>query len=84
MGELKDIPDLAIEVIVTSGGIDKLQVYLGLNVAEVGFWQDGQILLYRLQSGTYQKCEKIEFFPELDLVLLASFVQPDNQPAAVQ
>jgi Uma2 family endonuclease len=84
VGELKDIPDFAIEVIVTSGGIDKLQVYLGLNVSEVWFWQDGQFSLYRLQSGTYQNCENSVFFPELDLVLLASFVQPDNQPTAVR
>ena len=84
VGELKDIPDFAIEVIVTSGGIDQLQVYLGLNVPEVWFWQDGQFSLYRSQSGTYQQCDRSEFFPELDLVLLASFVQPDNQPAAVR
>jgi Uma2 family endonuclease len=84
VGELKDIPDFAIEVIVTSGGIDKLQVYLGLNVSEVWFWQDGQFSLYQLENGAYQKCENSEFLPELDLVLLASFVQPDNQPAAVR
>jgi Uma2 family endonuclease len=84
VGELKDIPDFAIEVIVTSGGIDKLQVYLGLNVSEVWFWQDGQFSLYRLYSSRYQQCDQSEFFPELDLALLASFVQPDNQPAAVR
>jgi Uma2 family endonuclease len=41
VGELKDIPDFAIEVVVTSGGLDKSQVYVGLNVPEVWFWQDG-------------------------------------------
>lgn len=84
VGELKDIPDFAIEVIVTSGGIDKLQVYLGLNVSEIWFWQEGKFSLYRLQEGVYQQCEKSEFFPELDLAVLASYVQPDNQPNAVR
>jgi Uma2 family endonuclease len=84
VGELKDIPDFAIEVIVTSGGIDKLQVYIGLNVSEVWFWQDGKFSLYRLQDGVYQQYDKSQFFPELDLTVLASYVQPDNQPAAVR
>jgi Uma2 family endonuclease len=84
VGELKDIPDFAIEVIVTSGGIDKLQVYIGLNVSEVWFWQDGKFSLYRLQDGVYQQYDKSQLFPELDLTVLASYVQPDNQPAAVR
>jgi Uma2 family endonuclease len=84
VGELKDIPDFAIEVIVTSGGIDKLQVYIGLNVSEVWFWQDVKFSLYRLQDGVYQQYDKSQFFPELDLTVLASYVQPDNQPAAVR
>jgi Uma2 family endonuclease len=84
VGELTDIPDFAIEVIVTSGGIDKLQVYIGLNVSEVWFWQDGKFSLYRLQDGVYQQYDKSQFFSELDLTVLASYVQPDNQPAAVR
>jgi Uma2 family endonuclease len=84
VGELKDIPDFAIEVIVTSGGIDKLQVYIGLNVSEVWFWQDGKFSLHRLQDGVYQQYDKSQFFSELDLTVLASYVQPDNQPAAVR
>ncbi|WP_206756577.1 Uma2 family endonuclease [Oscillatoria sp. FACHB-1406] len=71
-------------MVVTSGSINKLQVYLGLKVPEVWFWQNGKFSLYRLQEGGYQPWEKSQFFPELDFVFLASFVQPDNQPAAVR
>ncbi|MEG4506483.1 Uma2 family endonuclease [Microcoleus sp. F6_B4] len=37
----KAIPDLAIEVVFTSGGIDKLQLYKRLGIPEVWFWEDG-------------------------------------------
>jgi Uma2 family endonuclease len=34
-GQLKEVPDIAIEVVIKSGGIDKLSVYQGLEVPEV-------------------------------------------------
>jgi len=39
----KDVPDLCIEVIVSSGGVDKLRKYQLRRVPEVWFWQDNQI-----------------------------------------
>src|SRR5580704_12864602 len=38
--DLERYPDIAIEVVVTSGGIEKLPIYEGLEVAEVWFWAD--------------------------------------------
>ena len=35
----KELPDLAIEIVLTSGGVDKLKVYQKLGVKEVWFWQ---------------------------------------------
>lgn len=40
--EDKEFPDLAIEVVVTSGGIDKLEVYKRLGVREVWFFKKNQ------------------------------------------
>jgi Uma2 family endonuclease len=37
----KPTPDLVIEVVFTSGGIKKLNLYPSLNIPEVWFWQDG-------------------------------------------
>ena len=37
LGELTEIPDIALEIAITSGGIDKLSVYQGLGVTEVWF-----------------------------------------------
>ena len=81
--ELREVPDIAIEIAITSGGIDKLSVYQGLGVTEVWFWQNKQFILYRLQEEAYQQVTSSEFLPELDLVLLSQFVDCDNQTAAV-
>ncbi len=43
IGADKEFPDQAIEVIVTSGGINKLEVYRRLNVKEVWFWQNDRV-----------------------------------------
>lgn len=63
-GTSKPIPDLAIEVVVTSGGPKKLQRYQALGVSEVWFWQDGRFSLYRLRDGQYEKSDRSEI-PEL-------------------
>ena len=38
LGQKKEFPDLAIEVVLTSGIINKLDIYQGLGVAEVWKW----------------------------------------------
>ena len=78
IGELKDFPDLAIEVIVTSGSIDLLEVYRGLEVPEVWFWKNGQLSLYHLQAGQYEQIERSILLPNLDINLL---VRCANMPA---
>ena len=70
----KDIPDLAIEVIFSSGGIEDLQKYQLLGVKEVWFWQDNQIIFYQLESSGYQKIELSKFLPNLAAELLIGFV----------
>jgi Uma2 family endonuclease len=50
-GTFKPLPDLAVEVILTSGSPDKLQRYRALGIAEVWFWQDGLFTLYHLRNG---------------------------------
>ena len=37
-------PDLVIEVVFTSGGIDKLEAYKRLLIPEVWFWEDGVLV----------------------------------------
>src|SRR2546423_7095740 len=44
------VPDIAVEVVVSSGLVDKLEVYAGLGVPEVWLWQheSGALAVWRL------------------------------------
>lgn len=84
VGSLKPIPDLAIEVIITSGGINKLAVYQGLNVPEIWFWERGEIRVYHLSGDEYQLADRSQFFPDLDLKFFSDYIRPDDQPAAIR
>ncbi|PON15397.1 hypothetical protein C2W62_24020 [Candidatus Entotheonella serta] len=70
----KEVPDLAIEVIVTSGGVDKLEIYRRLGVAEIWFFQDHAFAVYCLRGEAYQQVAASELLPDLDLGLLADYV----------
>ena len=72
IGIVKPIPDLSIEVIFTSGGVDKLARYRVLSVPEVWFWQDGVLMLYSLCADGYQRSErsKLPGLEDLDINLL--------------
>ncbi|WP_333357179.1 Uma2 family endonuclease [Microcoleus sp. N3A4] len=63
-------PDLCIEVIFTSGTVKKLQRYRVLEVAEVWFWEDGVLAMYRLGSEGYEKISSSVVLPDLDINLL--------------
>ncbi len=75
LGEKKEHPDLAIEVTITSGGIDKLEKYKRLKIAEVWFWENNQLLLYQLGENSYEQIDRSEFLPDLDIALLVRCVQ---------
>ncbi len=82
-GSKKEFPDLAIEVIIMSGLVDKLDIYQGLGVSEVWQWQSGQFSVYHLCSTGYELADTSELLPELDLTVLASYVKPEEQFDAV-
>lgn len=76
------VPDVALEIVVSSGGIDKLDVYQGLGVREVWFYEDGAFDLYALGDDGYRRIERSAFVPELDFGVLARFVALDDQHEA--
>jgi Uma2 family endonuclease len=83
LGTRKSVPDLAIEVIVTSGGIDTLEIYRRVGVSEVWFWEDGVISVYCLRSTGYELVSKSELLPELDLRSLEFYSRMADQYDAV-
>jgi Uma2 family endonuclease len=83
-----DHPAIAIEVIWTSGGIDKLEVYRKLGVREVWFCERGALRFFALRAGggagAYREISRSELLPQLPVdVLLACMREPD-QTAAVR
>jgi Uma2 family endonuclease len=92
IGEEKDIPDLAIEVIITSGSIDKLETYRRLEVTEVWMWKVNRLALYRLREETpseflethgYERIASSELLPELSIPLLEQCALISDQIEAI-
>jgi Uma2 family endonuclease len=79
--QTRDIPDLAIEVVWTSGGIDKLEIYRRLGVGEVWVWKESTITVHVLRENRYEQTAQSGLFPDLDVNLLAGFLQ---QPTVLQ
>jgi Uma2 family endonuclease len=77
-------PHLAIEVVWTSGGIDKLEIYRKLDVAEVWYWKRGVLTPYSLRTDgpdapRYEPVTASLVLPGIDLAQLATFL---DQPTA--
>jgi Uma2 family endonuclease len=82
--KLQDFPEIALEVVLSSGGVDKLAVYEGLGVREVWFWQDDAFHLYLLEDSGYRQIERSTLLPDLDFDVLARCVRLDDQHEAVR
>jgi Uma2 family endonuclease len=74
IGTDKDLPDLAIEVVYTSGGVDTLEIYRRLGVKEIWFWENRQFQVYCLEGDRYQQQPVSKLLQDLDLTLLAQYV----------
>jgi len=77
-------PDLAIEVVWTSGGMDVLEIYQRLGVGEVWFWKNGTIAVYLLRGKRYVPADRSRLFPDLDLGLLVGLIDQEDQTQAVR
>jgi Uma2 family endonuclease len=84
VGSDKERPDLAIEVIWTSGGLDKRRLYLGLGVRELWEWRDGRIDVFVLAGAAYAAASKSSVLPDLDLALITRLLDRDDQTEAVR
>lgn len=77
-------PDLAIEVVWTSGGIAKLDVYRALGVREVWFWRRRVIRPFVLRDGAYVEVAASEALPGIDLAQLTSFLDAPTTSEAMR
>jgi Uma2 family endonuclease len=81
-------PDLAIEVVFTSGGINKLEAYKRLKVSEIWFWEDGVLEVFCLQGEGeelhYEQIKASKAVPGIDLELLVRCINIVNHVDAVK
>ncbi|NJO59319.1 MAG: Uma2 family endonuclease [Richelia sp. RM2_1_2] len=96
IGEEKSVPDLVIEVVITSGNIGKLEIYRRLEVTEVWFWERNEIKLYHLRDNYqneqaivyaetygYEQITISEILPQLDISLLEQCVSITDSIQAI-
>jgi len=78
------VPDLAIEVVWTSGGLDKLDIYRPLGVREVWVWQRGKVVPHVLGRSGYKPATRSVALPGVDLGELAACIGEPSTSAAVK
>jgi Uma2 family endonuclease len=80
----RDVPDVALEVVVTHGSIDKLEVYRGLGIREIWVFEAGAFRVLTLRGEAYERIDASEVFPEIDLARIAHFAVQADQHAALR
>lgn len=84
LGTDRKKPDLAIEIVITSGGIDKLEAYKRLGIPEVWFWEKGKLSLYALRQQEYEQISSSELLSGLDIGLLTRCMSIPNHVQAIR
>jgi Uma2 family endonuclease len=77
-------PHLAIEVIWTSGSINKLEIYRKLDVSEVWIWRSGKLTAYALRGEQYEPVKKSRCLPGIDIQEIAALLEMPTTSAAIR
>jgi Uma2 family endonuclease len=83
-GADRAIPEIALEVIVTHGAIDKLEVYRRLDIREVWLFEAGAFKILSLRGGRYELIAASEVLPEVDLGRIAHYAKDPDQHGALR
>jgi Uma2 family endonuclease len=83
-GADRRIPEVALEVIVSHGAIDKLEVYRRLEIREVWLYEAGAFKVLTLRGDRYELISASEVLPEVDLARIAFHAQQPDQHAALR
>ncbi|WP_019505391.1 Uma2 family endonuclease [Pleurocapsa sp. PCC 7319] len=71
---LKKVPDLAVEVVFSSGGTYDLNKYQKLGVQEVWFWINNTLEIYVLNNGVYQQQQYSFNLSKIENKLLTKYI----------
>jgi Uma2 family endonuclease len=70
-GDEKEHPDLVVEIALTSGGLDKLEIYRRFSIPEVWLWRKQHVEIRLLSPDGYTgPVEESILLPNLDIALL--------------
>jgi Uma2 family endonuclease len=84
IGADKAVPDLVIEVVVSTDALSKLPLYRVKGVAEVWIWQRDRLGIHCLEGGAYSVCPNSKLLPGLDVAQLTRLVSRRDQYDAVR
>jgi Uma2 family endonuclease len=84
VGAAKESPDMAVEVIWTHGGLDKLDVYRGLGVREVWIWKKKELKAYELRGSAYLEISQSVVIPGLSPSFIAGYLDFETQTEALR
>lgn len=77
-------PDLVIEVIYSSGSVDKLEVWRKLGAKEIWFWHRSELAVFVRRGHTFASARRSALVPALDLELIVRCMHEETQTAAVR
>lgn len=83
IGSRKALPDIVIEVIFTSGTINRKDLYKPLQIPEIWFWKSNQLRIFHWEDSEYQEVSRSTFLPALDKALLLQYLGHPDQYNAV-
>ena len=84
IGSDKPLPDLVVEVVITSDALSKLPLYQGLGIPEVWIWRKDDLEVHCLEEGAYRRNPTSRLLPDLDIPLLADHARMPDQYDAVR
>ena len=79
-----EVPEIALEVIISSPLLDKLEVYRGLGVREVWVYRSGRFEVQALRGERHERIGASEILPEVDLATIARYAAMPDQHAALR
>lgn len=69
------VPDLVIEIDVTSSSQNRLQIYADLGIAEIWIYNGSTLIIKQLQNSNYINSQTSQFFPNLSIPEVVGFLQ---------
>ena len=69
------VPDIAVEIDVTTKSLDKFPIYAALQVPELWLYDGKNLAFYELQAGNYHQISKSRALPQLSTEKLSEFLK---------